>query len=140
MDLQHQVSLAKIKGRETDMYANTITSIPFGLVTIVAVVSCWPEERVAHFLSWSAFRSIDFFGGVTLLCASGFLVLGLEQGGSADKGWADPVVIAALTTACVCWVVFVAWQTALGYGFCTMVQPMFPVRLVRSRVYMGALL
>jgi hypothetical protein len=115
-------------------------SIPFGLATIAAVVSCWPEKQVAHFFSWTAFRRIDFIGGTTLLCASGFLVFGIEQGGGGMSGWSDPAVIVSLVIASVSWALFVAWETALSFErLAAKIEPMFPIRLIRHRVYMGGL-
>lgn len=104
-------------------------------------MSFWPDEKIANMFSWAAFCSIDFVGGVTLLCASGLLVFGIQQGGSGMTGWADPAVTAALVIAGVCWLMFISWEVILSYELLSAkIQPMFPIRLIGHRVYMGGLM
>lgn len=115
-------------------------NVPFGLVVMGAIVLCWPlEPQSANIFSWSAFTSIDFIGGFSLLFASGFLVYGIQQGGSEAAAWDDPEIIAALTIAGVCLTVFVCWEYALSQRRFPHIAPIFPVRLASNRVYMAGL-
>ncbi|KAM0333533.1 hypothetical protein ACHAQA_002198 [Verticillium albo-atrum] len=116
-------------------------NVPFGLVILGVISCCWPHEtQLANVFSWSAFISIDFVGGLSLLCASGFLVYGIQQGGSQVAAWSAPEIVATLTIASLCWIIFIAWEYMLAKKHFLHLQPLFPVRLATERVYMTGLL
>ncbi len=114
--------------------------MPIGLVTIMGLVFCWPREDDVPRPPWETFRSIDFLGGISIFCATSFLVYGIQQGGSETYLWSGNEVVVAMILAGVFWVVFFTWQIVLGYKHFLHVQPVFPVRLVFRRVYVGAFL
>lgn len=115
-------------------------SIPFGLVTILAITNFWPPEDVAHFFSWRAFTSIDFVGSATLLASSGCLVFAVQQAGSQTFEWKSPVIISALVISATSWVVFVWWEVFLETKSWRRIEPIFPIRLMLRRVYSAGLL
>ncbi|KAM0280661.1 hypothetical protein ACHAQH_003969 [Verticillium albo-atrum] len=116
-------------------------NVPFGLAILGAISCFWPHEpQMANVLSWSAFISIDFVGGFSLLCATGFLVYGTQWGGSQVVAWDDPEIVAALTIASACWIIFLTWEYLLAKKRFPHIQPLFPVRLATERVYMTGLL
>lgn len=116
-------------------------NIPFGLVVMVALAYCWPREpqSLNMLTSWSAFASIDFVGGTSLLFASGLLVYAVQQGGSQASAWSDVELVSALSLALLCWVVFFSWEALLAFERFPHIRPIFPVRLASNRVYMAAL-
>ncbi|CRK28085.1 hypothetical protein BN1723_014084 [Verticillium longisporum] len=116
-------------------------NIPFGLVALGAISCFWPQEpQMAKILTWSAFVSIDFVGGLSLLSASGFLAYGLQRGGSYAAAWDNPEIVTALTIASICWAVFFTWEYLLAKKHFPHIQPLFPIRLATERVYMTGLL
>ncbi|KAJ4147766.1 hypothetical protein LMH87_002272 [Akanthomyces muscarius] len=115
-------------------------NIPFGLVAMLAITNFWPPEKAAHMLSWQAFTSIDFIGSVTLLCSSGLLVFAIQQAGSQIYAWSSPEIIITLTISAICWMLFVLWQILLELKMYGGIQPIFPIRLMRRRVYFAGLL
>lgn len=117
-----------------------MSSIPFGLVVMLAITNFWPPENVDHILSWKAFRRIDFIGGVTLLCSSGLLVFAIQQGGSQAYAWNSPEIITTLITSVVCWATFIFWQILLELRGYQGIEPVFPIRLMQRRVYSAGLL
>ncbi|KAH6697430.1 drug resistance transporter [Plectosphaerella plurivora] len=115
-------------------------NVPFGLAVLGALVICWPAEpQAAHIFSRAAFNSIDFVGGFSLLCGSGFLVYGIQQGGSEAAAWSDPEIIAALSIASLSWIIFFGWEYLLARQRFPHIAPIFPVRLATNRVYMAGL-
>lgn len=115
-------------------------NIPFGLAVLGALIVCWPAEpHAAHIFSLSAFHSIDFVGGFSLLCGSGFLVYGIQHGGSEAAAWDDPEIVAALSIASLSWIIFIGWEYLLSHQRFPHVAPIFPVRLATNRVYMAGL-
>lgn len=115
-------------------------SIPFGLVTILALTNFWPHEEAADLLSWTAFKSIDFIGSVTLLCSSGFLVFALQQAGSQTFAWDSPQIIVSFVIAVISLGIFTGWETHLARKKYRHIEPIFPIRLMGKRVYAAGLL
>lgn len=137
MVVQYEVSNDAPTCRAPDTNHN---SIPFGLVTILAITNLWPDEDVESLLSWKAFKRIDFIGGATLLCSSGLLVFAVQQAGSQTFAWGSPTIISALTISGISWIVFVAWELRLEMKRDRRVEPIFPIRLLLCRVYSSGLL
>jgi len=83
-------------------------------------------------------RRVDFVGSILLLAATVLLVLGLQQGGSATWSWNNLPVITILVASGVSWVSFIVWEVWLSRRQ-GVVEPLFPLRLARKRVYMSSL-
>lgn len=115
-------------------------NIPCGLITILAIASSWPTEDVADLLSWTAFRSIDFLGGATLLCSSGFVLFAMQQAGSQTLAWSSPEIIVSFIVAFLSLILFVAWEMHLAGKRHRHVEPIFPIQLMTKRVYAAGLL
>ncbi|POR33283.1 Putative MFS-type transporter C16A3.17c [Tolypocladium paradoxum] len=115
-------------------------NIPCGLVTILAITNLWPQEDVAHLLSWKAFTRIDFIGGATLLCSSGFLVFAIQQAGSQTFAWNSPEIVSSFVLSGLSWILFVWWEIHLENKRFSNVEPIFPMRLMTRRVYVAGLL
>ncbi len=113
--------------------------MPIGLVTIVGLVFCWPQDNNTK-TAWETFQSIDFLGGFSLFCATSFLIYGIQQRGSEVYLWSDNEVVVSMVLAGIFWFIFFSWQIILGYKHFIHIQPVFPVRLVFRRVYVGAFL
>jgi hypothetical protein len=121
-------------------YLANYCSIPFGLVTILAITNLWPPEDVAHIFSWRAFISIDFIGSVTLLCSSGLFVFAVQQAGSQTYAWQSPEIISTFVVSGLCWGGFVWWEIVLESKRYPHIEPVFPLRLIFRRVYSAGLL
>jgi hypothetical protein len=117
-----------------------LASIPFGLVTILAITNLWPEEQVANLFSWDAFTRIDFIGGTALLCSSGLLVFAVQQAGSQTFSWDSPAIISTLVISALSWIGFVAWEIRLEVWGPKRIEPIFPIRLMLNRVYTAGLM
>lgn len=115
-------------------------SIPFGLIAILIITNFWPQEDVAHILSFDAFTRIDFVGSATLLCSCGLLVFAIQQAGSQTFAWDSPEIISALAVSGLSWGLFIWWEVVLDTKRWRHVEPIFPVRLLLRRVYFSGLL
>lgn len=91
-------------------------------------------------LSWKAFTSIDFIGGITLLCSSGLLVFAIQQAGSQTFAWGSPEIVTTLVISGLCWIIFIIWQIILETEVYYGIEPIFPISLMQRRVYSAALL
>ncbi|OJJ45663.1 hypothetical protein ASPZODRAFT_68734 [Penicilliopsis zonata CBS 506.65] len=83
-------------------------------------------------------RRVDVAGALLLLAASLFLVFVFEEAGSR-YAWASAIIIAMLVLACICWILFPAWEYYLQHKQAVQ-EPIFPVRLLNNRVMVGMML
>jgi hypothetical protein len=85
-----------------------------------------------------------------MLAASILLVFALEEA-NTRYAWGSAAIITSLVAAAVCWVAFVGWEVWIegmgevtgeggGRGRRGKMEPIFPMRLLRSRVLVGMLL
>ena len=122
----------------------TVCSIPFSAATIVVLSIAWPTREdkggpASVRYSWSSAKKIDFLGSATLLCACCLLIVGLQQAGAAHLLWSDAVIIAVLALSALSSIVFIVWQIILNKGAFGNIKPIFPVKLLRNRVFSATL-
>jgi len=81
---------------------------------------------------------VDFFGAGLLLVATTFLVTALQEAGQ-DFAWNSAFVIVLLTVSGASWLIFVFWEriNTMRSG---LAEPVFPWRLMMSRVWLGMIL
>ncbi|SPO03749.1 related to multidrug transporter [Cephalotrichum gorgonifer] len=113
---------------------------PFSAAAMIMIAMAWPsrEDRGAHAsvrYSWNSVKRIDFLGCATLLCACCLLIVGVQQAASARYHWSDSVIIAILALSALSGIVFIIWQVSLNSGSCRDIKPIFPVNLLRNRVF-----
>ena len=94
-----------------------------------------PSRTLKSILSSKNIARIDFIGGALLLVATLALVAALEEAG-LDFGWKSSFVITLIVVSGVLWIAFVFWErhVTLGSG---VIEPVFPWRLLTSRVWLG---
>lgn len=88
----------------------------------------------------TALSKIDFLGNLLLAVASVLLVFALQEAGSFVWSWSSPVIVWSLATAGACWLLLGVWEYYLFRGSSRRIQPIFPLRLARDRVYLLCLL
>ncbi len=115
-------------------------SIPFGVLAVLGIYLLWPEERRNRYDTRTALSKIDFLGNLLLAVASILLVFAMQEAGSFVWSWSNPVIIWSLSTAGVCWAFLALWEYYLFYGSSHGIQPIFPMRLAKDRVYLLCLL
>jgi len=73
-----------------------------------------------------------------LLVATTFLVAALEEAGQT-YAWNSAFVIALLTISGISWVVFIFWERIITLKS-KHIEPVFPWRLMKSRIWAGMIL
>jgi len=107
---------------------------------VLGIYALWPEERRNRYNARTAVSKIDFLGNLLLAVASILLVFAMQEAGSFVWSWSNPVIIWSLSTAGVCWAFLALWEYYLFYGSSHGIQPIFPMRLAKDRVYLLCLL
>ena len=90
--------------------------------------------------SIASVRKIDFLGSATLLCACCLLIVGLQQAGAARYMWSDAVIVAVLALSAMSAIAFIIWQVLLNNGAFRAIKPIFPVNLLKNRVFAATLM
>lgn len=124
--------------------ADDLSSIPFSAAIMLLMSLAWPAQEdsggpASVRYTWDSLNKVDFLGSATLLCACCLLIVGVQHAGSARHLWRDTVVIVVLALAALSFVAFVIWQVILNRGTFRDVKPIFPVNLLRNRVFTATL-
>ncbi|KAI0124705.1 major facilitator superfamily domain-containing protein [Xylariales sp. AK1849] len=114
-------------------------NIPCGITALIGLIFAWPRARASLLSHWDTFRSIDFPGNFLIITASSLLVFSLQEAGSSNFSWDSPVIVTTLTVSSLSWVALATWEIYLVRRY-TFIQPVFPMRLLTHRVYLGALI
>ena len=96
------------------------------------------KGRIGSLFTRHSLRRIDTVGVFLLLAASILLVLAFEEGGT-HYPWDSAMIIATIPIACVCWIAFAAWEHFLDISK-SVQEPVFPMRLLKSRIVVGMVL
>jgi hypothetical protein len=118
----------------------TSCSIPFGALAVLGIYALWPDERRNRYDATTAVSKIDFLGNILLAAASILLVFAMQEAGSFVWSWSSPVIIGTLATAAACWALLAIWEYYLCRASRHGIQPIFPMSLTRSRIYLSCLL
>ncbi|KAI1449275.1 MFS general substrate transporter [Annulohypoxylon stygium] len=110
-------------------------NVPAGVVVVLALYFASPPEFLPYERGWSSIRRIDFVGNITVITATSLLAFSLQEAGAYTYAWDSPTIVAALSIASLCWVVFFTWEIYLGLKRFTRIEPILPLRLFFRRVY-----
>lgn len=102
---------------------------------MLGIYALWPEERRNRYGAVTAVSRIDFFGNALLAAASILLVFALQEAGSFVWSWSNPIIVWSLVTAGFCWILLGIWEYCLLHRWNQRIQPIFPMRLAKDRVY-----
>ncbi|TVY80405.1 MFS thioclapurine efflux transporter tcpA [Lachnellula suecica] len=95
----------------------------------------YENRRWRTLFSKAEFKNIDFLGAGLLLIATLFLVSAIQEGG-VDYAWKSGFEISFLIIAGIGWISFLLWERKITL-FSKTTEPVFPWRLIKSRVWMG---
>ncbi|KAK2872009.1 hypothetical protein FQN49_002629 [Arthroderma sp. PD_2] len=101
-----------------------------------------PADKSTSRGSWiktiSSFRQLDVVGAFLILAACSFAIAALQEG-NFEYRWDSGLVISFLVISGVSWIAFIWWEWFV-YRHALKVNPVFPWRLTRNRVFMGVAL
>jgi hypothetical protein len=94
-------------------------------------LSIWAISR--RKLSWSNLQRIDGLGVAMLLASSTLFVYAFESAGNNDE-WDSVSIIVTIIIGAFLFAAFVLWECWLQRRQHKKVEPIFPPRILRSRV------
>lgn len=85
-------------------------------------------------------RELDFIGCLLLIAASVLVVFSFQEGGLGVNAWGTALFIAPLVFGILSWVLFFGWEVIVGRHWEHTMAAMFPLRLMKRRVYVAGIL
>ncbi len=95
-------------------------------------------KRLRSRFTTAAFRRLDFPGVFFMLAASILIIFALEEAGTRYP-WSSAAIIGSLLIGLLSWGLFVIWELFIEKRN-KVQEPIFPMRLLKSRVLTGILL
>ncbi|KAK0729936.1 hypothetical protein B0H67DRAFT_596224 [Lasiosphaeris hirsuta] len=115
-------------------------SVPCGLLAVAGIFTLWPDDQRTRYDTRTALSKIDFIGNILLVLASILLVFAIQEGASFVWSWSSPAIVWSLVISGICWILLGLWESYLCYGVHQKIQPIFPLRLAKGRVYLSSLI
>lgn len=113
---------------------------PFAIVAITGIILLYPVEPSRYHGTNCMLRRVDIVGSLLLLGSTVLLVVAMQEAGSLVVAWDSLFVLTNLTAAALCFALFIGWETLLSSGRYWEIEPVFPLRLLKNRVYLSCLL
>lgn len=82
---------------------------------------------------------LDVLGAFLNLAASILLVFALQEGGSRFP-WNSAAIIATFILSGITWMAFLGWEGIVGRLTNNVQEAVFPLRLIKDRIFIGLLL
>lgn len=104
---------------------------------MVVFVLAWPTSDMIAPVRLRPWKELDFFGAFLLIVASVLVVFSFQEAGIKVNSWSKAIFIAPLLVGIVCWVLLFCWEVLVARKWEKKVATMFPLRLLKQRVFMG---
>ncbi|CAK7563518.1 MAG: hypothetical protein SEPTF4163_001387 [Sporothrix epigloea] len=113
---------------------------PFAILAITGIVFLYPIEPTRCHGTNRTLRRVDIVGSVLLLASTVLLVIAMQEAGSLVVSWSSLLVLTSLTSSAICFALFLGWESLISSGRYWEMEPIFPLRLLKNRVYLSCLL
>ncbi|MCJ1392789.1 hypothetical protein MMC18_005660 [Xylographa bjoerkii] len=113
---------------------------PIGILPLALFCIAWPKANQIHHAERRSFRELDLVGCVLLIAASVLVVFSFQEGGLGVNAWESAIFIAPLLIGCVCWTLLFGWEVTVARLWEHSIAAIFPLRLMKRRVYMAGVL
>ena len=108
-----------------------------GIIPFVLFIIAWPppqELRPAQLRSW---KELDILGATLIIAASVLTVFSFQEAGLKPNSWRTAIFVAPLIIGCIGWVALFGWEILVDRLWESSFATMFPLRLMKRRVFMG---
>ncbi len=99
----------------------------------------YPVEPTRSHGTNRTLRRVDIIGSGLLLTSTVLFVIAMQEAGSLIVPWNSLLVLASMTSAAVSFALFMGWEWLLSSGRYWGMEPVFPLRLLKNRVYLCCL-
>ncbi|MCJ1287288.1 hypothetical protein MMC26_006636 [Xylographa opegraphella] len=113
---------------------------PIGIVPLVVFCLAWPKPNQIRHAERRHFRELDLVGCALLIAASVLVVFAFQEGGLSVNAWGSAIFTAPLVIGCVCWILLFGWEAVVARQWQHSMAAIFPLRLMKRRVYVAGVL
>ncbi|KAH9217857.1 MFS multidrug transporter-like protein [Leptodontidium sp. 2 PMI_412] len=110
---------------------------PIGIIPLLVFIIAWPSPDMLPPVRLRPLKELDFFGAILVIAASVLLVFSFQQAGLNSNSWSHGIFIAPLVVGTLLWIVLFGWELLVAKKWEASIATMFPLRLLKRRVFMG---
>ena len=112
-------------------------SAPIGICPLILFIIAWPKPNQLRPAQRRPLKELDVIGAVLIIAASVLIVFSFQDAGLKANAWKQAIFIAPLVIGCLCAAGLVGWEYFVAHHREGKFATMFPLRLMKRRVYMG---
>ncbi|KAL3428496.1 major facilitator superfamily transporter [Phlyctema vagabunda] len=112
---------------------------PVGIIPLILFFVAWPKADHMRHAERLPLRDLDFVGSVLLIAASVLVVFSFQNAGIRSDVWSSTIFIVPLVIGTFGWIMLFGWEV-LADRYWHRLLTMFPLRLIRNRVYSTAVI
>ncbi|KAH8654523.1 MFS multidrug transporter-like protein [Tricladium varicosporioides] len=113
---------------------------PIGIIPMVLFIIAWPRPHQMIHAPRRSIKQLDFLGAALVIAASVLVVFSFQQAGIHHDSWKSALFIAPLIVGVLCYILLFIWELVVAKFWEDKLMTMFPIRLVKGRIYMGYVL
>ncbi|KAG9238737.1 MFS multidrug transporter-like protein [Amylocarpus encephaloides] len=113
---------------------------PIGIVAVILFAIAWPKANQLRHAQRRPWKQLDVVGAVLVIAASVLVVFSFQEAGLHHNNWRTALFIAPLIFGCLCYVLLFVWEYLVAKYWEGSFATMFPLRLIKRRIYMGYVL
>jgi predicted MFS family arabinose efflux permease len=110
---------------------------PIGVGPLILFIIAWPKPNQLRPARRRPLKELDIIGAILVITASVLMVFSFQNAGLKSNAWKQAIFIAPLLIGCLCAAGLVGWEYLVAYSWEGRLATMFPLRLMKRRVYMG---
>ncbi|EFX03069.1 major facilitator superfamily transporter multidrug resistance [Grosmannia clavigera kw1407] len=112
---------------------------PIAAVAIVVFLLSWPKAETLPPVQLRPWRELDFVGSFLLIAAAVLVTYAFQNSSADGLHWGHALFLAPLITGVFCWVALFVWEWSIERRRAHILAA-FPMKLIRNRVYLSALI
>ncbi|KAE8448857.1 hypothetical protein EG329_008859 [Mollisiaceae sp. DMI_Dod_QoI] len=110
---------------------------PIGILPLVTFIIAWPKPNQIYHRERRALKQLDFLGAGLVIAASVLVVFSFQEAGLGADAWNQAIFVAPLVVGVVLWFALFGWEVLAARFWEATLMTMFPLRLIKRRVFMG---
>ncbi len=100
-------------------------------------ILAWPSSTQLPHAQRRSIKELDVFGAFLIIAASVLVVFAFQEAGLHPSSWNKALFIAPLLIGILCWAALFGWEVTVAKFWEERIATMFPLRLIKRRIYMG---
>jgi hypothetical protein len=108
-----------------------------GIIPLVLFIMAWPSPQQLRPAQLRPWKELDIIGAIVIIAASVLTVFSFQEAGLKPNSWRSAIFIAPLLIGCLGWLSLFGWEILVNRFWDTSFATMFPLRLMKRRVFMG---